>query len=65
MTTAEKNKTLYFGMLTKILLNDKIIRLRELQKGEILQNETQNQKSNEFVFNNRIAVADGVNNFTV
>lgn len=52
-------------MLTKILLNDKIVRLRELQKGEILQNETQNPKSNEFVFNNRIAVADGVNNFTV
>lgn len=52
-------------MLTKILLNDKIIRLRELQKGEILQNETQNQKSNEFVFNNHIAAADGVNNFTV
>ena len=49
-------------MMTKILLNDII---RELQKGEILQNETQNQKSNEFVFNNRIAVADGVSNFTV
>ena len=43
-------------MMTKILLNDIIIKLRELQKGEILQNE--------FVFNNRIAVADGVNNFT-
>ncbi len=55
----------YFGMMTKILLNDIIIKSRELQKGEILQNETQNQKSNEFVFNNRIAVADGVNNFTV
>lgn len=65
MTTAEKNKKIYFGMLTKIPLNDKIIRLRELRKGEILQNETQNQNSNEFVFNNRIAVADGVNNFTV
>lgn len=52
-------------MMTKILLNDKIVKLRELQKGEILQNETQNQKSNEFVFNNRIAVADGVSNFTV
>lgn len=60
-----KNKKIYFGMLTKIPLNDKIIRLRELRKGEILQNETQNQNSNEFVFNNRIAVADGVNNFTV
>ena len=45
-------------MMTKILLNDIIIKLRELQKGEILQNETQNQKkANEFVFNNRIAVA--------
>ena len=39
-------------------------------KGELINglaeafNETQNQKSNEFVFNNRIAVADGVNNFT-
>lgn len=52
-------------MMTKILLNDKIVKLRELQKGEILQNETQNQKNNEFVFNNRIAVADGVSNFTV
>ena len=65
MTTAEKNEKIYFGMLRKIPLNDKIIRLRELRKGEILQNETQNQNSNEFVFNNRIAVADGVNNFTV
>ncbi len=52
-------------MMTKRFLNDIIIKLRELQKGEILQNETQNQKSNEFVFNNRIAAADGVNNFTV
>ena len=50
-------------MMTKILLNDIIIKSRKLQKGEILQNETQNQKTEGSRFNKATGTLMASNTF--